>query len=297
MNFTTFTEKVVRTMKADFQNAEVTVREVLKPNGLILHSLNIMENDRTCTPNIYLDTEYDLMQRKGLSLDESCRHIKEAYSRAMNNLDNMRIFEDLVDDFSKASSRLTIKLLNRDMNRELLEDVDYIPLLDLAGVPYIADDLGKMSALVKVSRDLSELWQTDAEKIHGQALDNLRRYGRFSMRDIREIIFGETSLEVRKRKSIGPPMYVMSDGSGQNGSSALLLPDILAMAADELDDDIFLLPSSVHELIIMKAADSDPEELKRTVANVNRRVVATDEILSYSVYMFSRSNAEVTVAA
>ena len=77
----------------------------------------------------------------------------------------------------------------------------------------------------------------------------------------------------------------------------MLLPDILQKSSELLQDDLLLLPSSVHELIVLRATGADYRELKRIVREINDTVVDPEEILSDSVYKYSREQSEVTIAA
>ena len=66
--------------------------------------------------------------------------------------------------------------------------------------------------------------------------------------------------------------------------------------ADRINNDLYILPSSVHELITVPASFGSCEDLKKTVRNVNDTVLVSDEILSYSVYRYSRKAGSIEIA-
>lgn len=64
---------------------------------------------------------------------------------------------------------------------------------------------------------------------------------------------------------------------------------LLQEFADRVGSDVFILPSSIHETLLIPAnADMDTEYLRDMVRTVNRTKVAPDEILSDNVYYYSR---------
>ena len=68
------------------------------------------------------------------------------------------------------------------------------------------------------------------------------------------------------------------------------------MIAEELDEDICILPSSIHECLIMPVNDeTDFAELRRIVKKVNDTEVSETEILSYNIYRFSRVRGVMSI--
>ena len=66
--------------------------------------------------------------------------------------------------------------------------------------------------------------------------------------------------------------------------------------ADNLGNDLFILPSSVHELILVPECDvRDPDYLTDMIAEVNDTQVSREEILSYSLYRYYRDEDEVRI--
>ena len=68
-----------------------------------------------------------------------------------------------------------------------------------------------------------------------------------------------------------------------------MLPDLLERISNELRDDFYILPSSIHEVIILPRRYSPaPEELDQMIVEINETQVAVDEILSDHAYYYSR---------
>lgn len=87
------------------------------------------------------------------------------------------------------------------------------------------------------------------------------------------------------------PMYVLSCIDARFGASVLLYPRVIPTVAERLADDIYIIPSSVHELLILRARDvDDPQCLIEMIREVNRTEVSPGEILSDSLYAYRRGS-------
>ena len=215
----------------------------------------------------------------------------------LEQLDQDGGMEQELADFEKVREHLTIRMVNQEKNRKLLEDVVSIPFLNLSGIFYVADSLESMMLGVKVTRFLAELWGVGMETLRETALENLASSGAFQMREISEVLseFPEYRIRRGERGKIG--LYVVTDASRTNGPAVLLLPEILDRMAEELGDDLLILPSSVHELMVLKAADAYIGDLLRIVREINASVVSAGEFLADCVYQYSRERSEVTMVA
>lgn len=93
-------------------------------------------------------------------------------------------------------------------------------------------------------------------------------------------------------------MYVITNQQEQYGASALLYEDCLRSLADQAGGDLYILPSSIHELIAIPAAGGDPTGLQDLVREINgtKDLISPDEVLSNNVYRYSRDGGLTCVA-
>lgn len=134
-----------------------------------------------------------------------------------------------------------------------------------------------------------KLWHKDEEEIREIALKNtpeLLPAAIWTMKDM----LGEMGVDT-ENLSEETPMYILSNKSRINGASAMLYDGVLRKFAGNLGSDLFILPSSVHELILVPVCDTlSPSDLIEMIAEVNDTQVSAEEILSYSLYEYSREN-------
>lgn len=92
-------------------------------------------------------------------------------------------------------------------------------------------------------------------------------------------------------------MFVLSNKRKINGASIILYNEQLAQLSEKLNDDLLIMPSSIHEVLVVPASSMNATDLKQMVREVNDTEVSEQEILGYSVYRYNRKTGAVEVAA
>ena len=86
-------------------------------------------------------------------------------------------------------------------------------------------------------------------------------------------------------------MYILTNIYKVNGASMLLDSDMMQKVMEEVGSDFFILPSSIHEVLIVPAdSGMKSSDLETMVREVNDTEVSDTEILSYHVYRYSMEN-------
>ena len=80
------------------------------------------------------------------------------------------------------------------------------------------------------------------------------------------------------------------------GATCLLYKDLLKHFSEESQTDFYILPSSIHEVILVPTLENDCYgELSDMVREVNDSQLMDDEILSTHAYYYSRCKNEITM--
>lgn len=277
---------------------KVSVNPITKNNSIHLDGLVILKEGETTSPSIYLNDYYE-EYKEGKLLSEIVKEIKELYDESYNSEEfRSTAFED---NFENLKSTVIFRLINLEKNKQQLQDMPHLPLLDLAIAFYcLIRSSEEGIGTVKITNQLMKLWNTDLNELTELAKVNTPRL--FSpvirpMNDIiREILLdGERNIFKKdidkqiKSGKIKSRMYILSNEKGINGASSLLYTDILKEFSYQLDTDFYILPSSIHELILVpKDGYMKKEELRKMVKEVNETQVPYEDILSDSVYVYSR---------
>ena len=106
--------------------------------------------------------------------------------------------------------------------------------------------------------------------------------------EIAEMMIGEIPSESM--------MYVITNEKGINGAASMMYEDKLHELAGKLNSDLYIMPSSVHEVIAVSSDIGDPYELAAMVSEVNMSNVELNERLSNQVYHYDKDLRKVTLA-
>lgn len=205
-------------------------------------------------------------------------------------------------DWEAAKGRIRAKLVNREMNRELLKKVPYREFLDLAVIYYVTlDGLSESgTAAFTVSDQNMEVWRKDENALYQMAVSNMRLDGEPVFEDMEEIIRSMIP-DAMPDLAVGIPKirsYVLTNPKKIFGAVELLDGNTLKGIGDELGGDFIVLPSSLHESIIIPADGSvSYQELADIVTDINRNVVSIVERLSDHVYLYERKEGALRIAA
>lgn len=298
MEFTSF-KTLVRdeVAKRTGEQYQVRVNDVMKNNGVVLSGITMLQDDSNISPTIYLNHYYEAYESGETTLGCIIKDVLDTYERnKVNRSVDMRFFMN----YERIKDRIIFKLVHAGKNEEMLRDVPHIKYLDLAIVfQCLVSEEMFGNATIMIHNAHLKIWETTVEELYRMALLNtpqLQRYDIKSMRDVLcemmllEELEGEQLIDREKYLKELPdsvPMYVLSNRTRVQGASCILYPDILKDFAAAIRSDFFVLPSSIHEVILLPAqGEEDIEALKDMVREVNESQVEREEVLSDSVYYY-----------
>ena len=200
---------------------------------------------------------------------------------------NITNVTDNISDFNKIKHLIKVRLINKDRNVKLLEQIPYIPFLDMAIIATIEMDRGEGAiAAIKINNELLKTWNFTLSEIMPIANRNtFKGYDFKSMAEIISEMLGEPKEEYESKV----PMYVLSNKSGINGATEICNYQTMKELAERFNSDLIVLPSSIHETIIIPKTDEmELNTLTEMVNEVNTNSVDAEEVLSDHAYIFNR---------
>lgn len=288
MSLKEFTEFLIKNMKAylpmEYASAEIEVSEVVKNNDLVLHGMAITRQDQNITPTIYLDKFFE-EYLSGKTLESILKMISKIRVEA----DIPERFDtEMVLNFKQCEDRIYPRLINYELNRKMLENKPYRAWkADLAVIFYLhVGDLTDGEASITINKKMLEVWNISEEELYKAAMRNEARH-RYTLKTLGSIL---RSLGGKMDLEESVPMLVLSNEKRVNGATALLDSERLKEMERKLGS-FYILPSSIHELLILPAATVDDLTfLHSMVRAVNDSEVDEDERLSYHVYQYTRQS-------
>lgn len=294
MNFEEFMAWVKEniTSKDWKETSQVEISVVKKNNGVSKAGLSIREDEHDVSPLLYLD-DYYIHYQNGELLENIIRNIRADYDKKVQmaavKIPNLQEFENI-------RGRVIYRLVNYEKNKEMLEDCPHIRLHDLAVTfRWVAriDDVGVSTSLI-TNKQVKE-WGVSVNDLVLAARQNTPRLFPAQIIDMEEMLAGMVSF-ILYPSAI--PMYILTNEQELNGASALLYGDILKDFANKKGADMYILPSSIHEVIMIPADRiDDPKKLSSMVHEANTTVVSTGDVLSDSVYYYDRKKDQILVKA
>ena len=278
------------------EGLDIRDAEIVKMNDLRLHALIFRKEGEDAAPTHYIDDLYE-MYKSGVPVAQLACTLADRYIGSSD----MRSPKDADLSYDAVRERLTVRLLEIERNSGFLADK---PHLDMGnGLVLTAD--------IDMSDDC-DCWRTavtdavlgitgaDRETLLGEAVSNSAVIDPPKLRELSDAIFDPCGCNLldgapEDPKESGEIMYVLSNSSGMNGAAALFYPGIMSRSAEVIGSDYYVLPSSIHEVILVPDTGLIKEEaLCEMVREANRSVVEAKDVLSDRVFRYSRETGELS---
>lgn len=266
------------------EKTKVQIHIAVKNNGKERRGLMLIQEGINISPTIYLEEYYEQFQN-GNSLEQIVEKILELYKevRFQNSWEG-----DYIQSFEKIKHMIVYKLINKDKNKKLLKDTPYEPFQDLAIVCYVLLELNKSgTATMLVKEQHLKMWGVTKEAVFEQAEKNSGRLLPAEFSKMKDVIAEMLDLdfEENRREDF---MYVLSNESRSFGAVCMIYTGILEMIAAELKENYYVIPSSVHEVIIIPESKAPQKyEIEGMISEINETQVEEEEVLSNRVYYYS----------
>ena len=162
---------------------------------------------------------------------------------------------------------------------------------------YIFADESDEMASVQITNEHMERWKVTLEEINETAMKNTPSVLEAVVSDMFDILKNNmkvTDFDEWRSDVDYIPMYVVSNRRGVNGAACMMYPGLMADISERLDSDLFIIPSSVHELIVVPVKRIEEcERYDEMIRYVNKTQLAQTDILSDHVYYYTREKRAV----
>lgn len=284
--------------------------KVTKNNALELDSLVLMKEGRNFAPNIYLLPYYESYM-EGTDITELATRV----CAICNNCTSPVKHNDFTYHFEAMKPNIIYRLVNYEMNKKLLNQIPHLRYLDLAVTFHclVHDDHDGIGT-IRITNEHLQQWNASVKDLNKLAISNTNKLFPPVIRSMEEVIrsmfreeYPDDLCNMLSDEAVndmldsavmsgGHRMYILSNTKGINGATSLLYKNTLRNFSEQIRSDLYILPSSIHEVILVPYDKSiSMEALVSMVQDVNRTQVSCDEVLSDSVYFYSRENNAITM--
>ncbi len=306
MDYKVFLETIRQALQERLQkDLQLIIRPVPKNNGILLDGLSIQSLDSCLAPTVYLNPYYTLYQ-EGMSIDAICSDILGLFQ---NSFSPDFVNDNIFNHFEDMKSRIMMRLIHTDSNLELLQKIPNIPYLDLSIVFYLfleRSSSGQMTTLIH--NEFLNHWQVNAQDLLRLALQNTPAEYPAELRSMSEVMkdiarqnmgddYNEEYLtQLLEDDDHFSPLYVLSNHAGIYGACCMLYRNILKNFADDLEKDLIIIPSSIHEVLLTPDnGEISYDYLNSMVANINCSEVPAEDQLSDHIYLYTRADDRIRI--
>ena len=197
-----------------------------------------------------------------------------------------------------AKKSLFVKLVNTERNESLVEHSISKEFLDLSAVVRVILKMDKEGmASMALSKEDAEILGMTEEEIYAAALANTLRLFPPKLMNLGRYVEMSIGAELPRGED-EVTTYILTNQKEVDGAVYFMSLEVVGAIAEALEDDLYILPSSVNEVLLVRASELEDgvDELKEMVRDANETVVAEKDILSYNVYHYDKEHG-ITIAA
>lgn len=300
MEYQEFVDRIVERLQEVYgKGAVINVKKCLKNNGQAYDGLQIMRTAGEKTvPLIRMEEIFKQYEKSGMDMEACVQDVCRLYEK-LKSEKGLAEFAEAVSNWEAVKDDIYPVLLSTDENQELLQNLVSTPMLDLSVVYIIRHSTADgRTGSVKVTKSLLTVYGIDSGGLHEQAIRNLKKNGSKIM-DTALLLDNmlEGTDEVPACRRVEPNrMYVLTNPAGMYGAACILDREVLRDFAG--DRNLFILPSSVHEVMLLQAdGRTDSRELDKMVQEVNEAAVEKEERLTNHSYYYDAGKEEIRICA
>lgn len=295
MEYEEFKEEIRERMQERLgAGTEVSFHSLGRNNGAKTEGLEVREESAEVAPLFHLDALYGNYCKNG--------SMEETVSSALKTLEEKPPADigAVPKTWEAAKGRIRMGLVHYGWNREALKGIPHRKFLNLA-VAYRVElpESGGFQAEIRINRSLMEMWGATEEELYTEAMENLEKEP-YNIQPIATLLGGMAGVPSEEMRELPEEMtkqHVLSNESCRYGAAGMMRQDLMERFAEQAGGSFYILPSSVHDLILLPDDGSvNAECLKEMVQEVNKSAVAWEEWLSEDVYYYDCEERKVKMA-
>ena len=246
------------------------VKEVTKNNGIIKTGV-VVQNDNGIGVTMYIDEYYEA--------ETSVEEVIDMVSEAVKKQNNVGFDANTLSDYEAIKGQIKCKLINKKRNTHftVTRSANGYGFPDLIIVPYIEVVIGGQAGSITITESMVENWGVTKRTVIDRAIKNTEC----------EIMSLEEKLGLlMPGMDIGyTPLKFVSTPNNINGAIGIIKAK--KKLAEMYPNGYYVIPSSVHEMLVLDASETDESTITNVIQDVNENVLNEMDYLSDHVYTFN----------
>ena len=296
LNYDEFKRELLKGVREKV-GGDVTVEIVAiqKNNRTKKDTIAFSDKENNLQPLIYMDSIYS-QYCAGAELSVCVGFTVEVYRSAME-ID----IDTAYKEWKNVRAKIEMTVINKAWNEDSMSGIPHMDFLDLVLYCRIIIDKNENGvASMTVQKHMLKEWEISEEELWEAAFSNLKTE-EFEIKDVNEVlrfIFPERDLTgLPDKNKFESALYVLTNKYQNRGAIGMLRTDLLEKFAEWSGCDLYIFPSSIHEVLLLRDDEIPVDELRRMVRSVNRGVVDEMDRLSDEVYHYQIGSGKLEIAA
>ena len=264
-----------------------------------VNKLNDSYEAMTVTPegsnvgvNVNIDRFYDAVQ-DGADYDEVVYNAVRTVEKGIAQRPEVDV--SALTDYEQMKDKLAMEVVSTDSNAELLSRVPHKEIEDMSIVyRFVLESNEDGRASILVTDQLLESMGVSPEQLHADALRTAPELKPVVIKGMSEVMAEMMGMSAEDLAMMGMPtdpadeqMYVATVPDKIHGAGVIAYQNFMDQAAERAGGDFFILPSSIHELLIVPDnGQMSLRDLEAMVREVNATQVAPEDKLTDNVYHY-----------
>lgn len=297
MTYDAFLDQMKKGLESDFSTAlpekysgvQIGIRDVEKLQGESYRGISFRNGDSPVEGNLNMKQAYEAHEN-GRSFESILQETEQAIMQQMDRMPEFNL--GAMTNYPAMRPKLMTELIPQKGNEERLADVPHEKIEDLALIYRV--DLGESSGgrmSTVVTNQMMKEFGVSQDQLHRDAIENAAILHPASLRSMQEVMASMMGMEPEPPSPDEPVMLVATTEGAFMGASVIQYPGFMDMAAEKIGGDFFVLPSSIHEVLLLPDdGKADYHELSAMVQTINETQVAPAERLSDNVYHYDKTD-------
>lgn len=266
----------------------------VKNNNVSVTGLLLKKEGEQVAPNFYLEQQFIDWMRGKSTLDEIAEQLSRTYEEELQR--SSQITSLINFEWEKFRHNVYMRLINTERNEKRLQEIPHQEFLDLSMVYYYSVSVSnELAGTLVITNEHLKLLNITKEELYQAAKNNEERFQPVRLYEMKEMILNiadKLGIPVAEEESQNQLLYVMTNQSGMFGAVAMTSEEELKVFSKRISNSFYILPSSVHELILVPASVKlSTEYLASMVRDINETHVDPTEVLSNSIYFYDMKAA------
>ncbi len=255
--------------------------------------------ENAITPLVNLDGFYE-RYKQGTDMDTLLTQMSECFTEAFKSLNDLPYANNPMEQMDK--DKIYMQLINRKSNEDLLNTVPHRDFHDMSIIYRVLMDKSEEGIQsVVITDDLAEMMDLTEDELFERASEQTKELFPVKIDTMGNVMRGflgdfdvtdEIMDDMGFDDSLG--MYIVSNDMSVSGATYMVYDDVLYDVASRLNENLYILPSSIHEFLAVPESIGDPETLSEMVRDINAGTVKEVDRLSNQVFMYDKDLRELT---